>query len=91
MIRSGTRVFFIQKAPVVGPGKTKSIPSFGARLRCMSPVARASPSRASSGVNVTPSSRSVARMTPSDAAAGVPTTTAARTSAAMRIGVTQRG
>jgi hypothetical protein len=36
-IVSGTRVFFIQNPPVVASGKTKSIPSFGARVRFINP------------------------------------------------------
>ena len=39
-IVSGTSVFFIQKPPDVVSGKTKSIPSFGARVRFMSPRER---------------------------------------------------
>ena len=39
MVR-GTSVFFIQKPPLVVSGKMKSIPSFGAFVRLMSPVAR---------------------------------------------------
>jgi hypothetical protein len=53
---SGTRVFFIQKAPVVSRWKTKSIPSAGALRRFMRPRDRASPVIASSGRNATPSS-----------------------------------
>jgi hypothetical protein len=59
-IVSGTSVFFIQKPPVVVPGKTKSIPSFGAVLRFMSPRARCAGVLAISGRKVTPSSRSTA-------------------------------
>src|SRR5918996_3234553 len=59
-IASGTSVFFIQKPPVVSPGKTKSMPSAGAFRRCMRPRARWSDVRATSGRNGTPSRRSFA-------------------------------
>jgi hypothetical protein len=59
-IVSGTSVFFIQKPPLVDSGKTKSMPSLGARVRFMSPRERSSDVFATSGLNVTPSSRSTA-------------------------------
>ena len=51
-------MFFIQKPPLVVSGKTKSIPSFGAFVRLMSPVARCDGVRAISGRNGIPSRRS---------------------------------
>ena len=57
-IVSGTSVFFIQKPPVDVPGKTKSMPSFGACVRCMSPRDRCAVVFATSGRKITPSRRS---------------------------------
>jgi hypothetical protein len=59
-IVSGTSVFFIQKPPVVVFGNTKSIPSRGTRLRCMSPRLRCAGVFASSGRIVAPSIRKAA-------------------------------
>ena len=59
-IVSGTSVFFIQNPPVVAPGKTKSMPSFGACLRFMSPRVRCAVVLATSGRKITPSRRSTA-------------------------------
>jgi len=75
-------VFFIQKPPLVVSGKTKSMPSLGARVRFMSPRERCADVFATSGLNVTPSSRSTAVALPEACAAPAPASAEATARAA---------